>query len=135
MSRSNFITFNPGVMTNDADLFHVLKASTTYGGMTVIAARATQGAATGGAGTSHQFLLVNYGTSGTVAGGTIAATTASTAAWVADTPKEFTITAAQAYVDAGEWIVLKKLQQGADSDNDVQTSITIEYVEGVVTQG
>ena len=129
------ITFNPGIMTNDADLFMALRASSTYGGITIIAATATEGATVGGAGTSHQFALVNMGTSGTVVGGTIATTTASTAAWTADVPKAFTLVAAQVFVDSGEYVYLRKIQQGADSDNDVQTAINIEWCEGVVLVG
>lgn len=132
---SKFISFNPGVMTSDGDLQFILKASSAFGGMTIVDAWAVNGAAAD-AGTSSVLYLVNYGTSGTVVGSTIATLPSGTAApWAADTPKQFAITAAQAFLDSGEWLVLKKSQQGADSDLNAQACVMIEYCDGVIVQG
>lgn len=128
---SKFLVCNPGIMNADGALSFIAKASSTDGGFTVTSAYAV----TGAAGTLD-LCLMNYGTSGTVAGGTIANMTSGTATvWVADVPQQLTITAAQAYVDAGEWLVLKKLEAGGSDDLTTDAVVTIEYVDGPVTQG
>lgn len=128
---SKFLTVQPDTMPGDADLCHVVKASSVNGGMTVIAAYAV----TGLAGTLD-LILQNYGTSGGTAGGTIAGCATGTAnVWVADTPVALTITAANAYVDAGEWIVLKKVEAAGGNDLTADVTVMIEYVDGPVTVG
>lgn len=131
MSGSKFLTVNPDTMPGDGDLCHVVKASSTYGGLTVIAASAV----TGAVGTLN-LVLQNYGTSGTVAGGTVAGMSSGTATvWAADTPQSLTLTAAQVFVDSGEWLVLKKVESAAGNDLSADATVVIEYVEGPVTQG
>jgi len=131
MANSKFLTINPGTMAGDGALTHAFKASSAHGGITVIDAWAS----TGLAGTLD-ILLVNFGVSGTVTGGTIAGMTDGTATvWVADVPQALTITAANAFVDANEWIVVKKLEAGASDDLVDSAQVVIEYVDGVVTQG
>lgn len=127
----HFLTINPDTMAGDAALCHILKPSSGYGGITIVSAWAV----TGLAGTLN-LVLQNYGTSGTVAGGTVAGMSSGTATvWVADTPQELTITAANQFIDSEEWLVLKKLEAGASDDLTADASITIEYVDGITTQG
>lgn len=131
MSGSKYITINPDQMLGDGALCHAFKASTVNGGATIIAANAV----TGLAGTLD-ILLVNFGVSGTVTAGTIAGMATGTAnIWVADVPQALTITAANAFVDAGEWVVIKKLEAGGTDDLTADCSVCIEYVDGVVSQG
>lgn len=132
--QSNFITFNPGAMAADGDLQFIVRASNEYGGITIKRAYAVNGAATD-AGTSMFLVLQNYGTSGTVAGGTVGTAGGTVSPLAADTPKEFTLTAANVFIDNDEWLVLKKAEQGATSDFNAQATIMIEYVEGVVLVG
>lgn len=128
---SKFLTINPDTMAGDASLCFVTKASGTYGGFTVVAAHAV----TGVAGTLD-FVLMNYGTTGTVAGGTVANMADGTATvWAVDTPQSLTTTAAQVFIDSNEWLVLKKLEAGASDDLTADATVVIEYVDGIVTQG
>ena len=128
---SKFLTVNPDTMTGDGDLCHIVKASSAYGGMTVIDAYAV----TGAVGTLN-LVLQNYGTAGNVAGGTVAGMSSGTATvWAADVPQQLTITAANAFIDAGEWLVLKKVESAANNDLSADATIVVEYVDGVVTQG
>jgi hypothetical protein len=54
-------------------------------------------------------VLQNYGSSGTVAGGTIAGMTGgTTTVWAQQVPQSLAVTAANAFVDEGEVIYLKK---------------------------
>ena len=130
---SKFLVVDPGVMASDGDLHFVAKGSTKYGGFTVVDAWATVGGATN-AGTSFRLVLQNYGISGTVAGGTVGTVGGTTDPFAADTPKQFALTDANVFIDAGEWLVLKKVEQN-DSDLNAESSIIIEIVDGVVTQG
>jgi hypothetical protein len=131
MPGSKFLTLNPGTIPDDTGLSFVAKASTTYGGMTVIAANFV----TGAVGT-FDVILMNYGTSGTVAGGTVGSMASGTATvWAADTPQALTLTAAQVFADAGEWLVLKKIESAADNDFSEDATLVVEYVDGIVTQG
>lgn len=126
-----FAILNPGIMNADGALAMALKASSTYGGITITKVTAT----TGVAGTLN-LVLQNYGTSGTVAGGTIAAMASGTAnVWAANTPTDIPITAAQAYVDSGEVVMLKKMEAGGSDDLSTSATICIEYEEGVITVG
>jgi hypothetical protein len=126
---SQYHTTNPGATQTDGGLMPAFRASSVNGGVTVIAAQAVET----GTGT-HNIVLQNYGTSGTVAGGTIAGMSGGTAAvWAADVPQDLTITASNAFVDAGEWLVWKNV--AGDGILTVDASLVIEYVAGVVTQG
>jgi len=128
---SKFLTVNPDTMIGDGDLCHIVKASSAYGGLTVIDAYAV----TGAVGTLN-LVLQNYGTAGNVAGGTVAGMSSGTATvWAADVPQQLTITAANAFIDAGEWLVLKKVESAANNDLSADATIVVEYVDGVVTQG
>lgn len=126
-----FQTINPGTMPGDGDLAFVAKGSNTMGGFTVTDAYAV----TGAAGTLN-LVLQNYGTSGTVAGGTVAGMASGTATvWAADTPQQLTITAANAFIDADEWLVLKKVEAAAGNDLTDDAVVVVEYEPGVITQG
>jgi len=129
--QSKYLNCYPDTMPGDNDLCFVAKASTNYGGFTVLAAYAV----TGAVGTLD-LVLQNYGATGTVAGGTVAGHASGTAAvWAADTPQTLTITAANAFIDSGEWLVLKKTESAAGNDLTADALVHIEYVDGVVTQG
>lgn len=128
-NESKFIHVNPGTMPGDNDLVHILKASNAHGGITVIRAWAR----TGLVGTLD-LILQNYGTSGTVAGGTVGSMTSGTATvWAAAAPQELTLgTAANKFVATNEWLVLKKTESAAGNDLAANASVVIEYVDGVV---
>jgi hypothetical protein len=129
--QRHFVTINPGEMPGDGDLVHILKPSAGYGGITVVSAWAR----TGLVGTLN-LVLQNYGTSGTVAGGTVAGMASGTATvWAVATPQELTITAANQFIDSEEWLVLKKVESAAGNDLANFASVTIEYVDGITTQG
>ena len=131
MSGSKYLVVAPDTMPGDGDLCYAMKASAVSGGVTIIAAHLV----TGVAGTLN-LVLQNYGTSGGTAGGTVAGMASGTATvWAADTPQSLTITAANAYLDAGEWLVIKKVEAGAGNDLTADATVCIEYVDGVVTQG
>lgn len=99
------------------------------GGLTILSAYIVNEAATT-SGTAHSWTLQNFGTAGTAiksSGGTIAATIGGTAdVFAAGTPKSFTI--ASAYVDGGEWVVLRKDED--NSSDPVRGVLVIQYVMG-----
>lgn len=99
------------------------------GGVTILAAYGVNGAATG-AGTGFSLQLENWDTGGTAiksSGGTIAAAIGGTAdVWAADTPKSFTIS--NAFVDAGEWVVVRKNE--TNSSDPTRGYVVIHYVLG-----
>jgi len=131
MSDGKFLTIIPGTMPGDGDLAYVVKASSISGGFTVVDAWAV----TGVAGTLN-LVLQNYGSAGTVAGGTVAGMSGGTATvWAVDTPQALSITAANAFIDADEWLVLKKVEAAAGNDLTADAVVVVEYVDGVVTQG
>lgn len=126
-----FLTVNPGTLPDDNGLSFVAKASSVLGGFTVIAAHAV----TGAAGTFN-LILQNYGSTGTVAGGTVGGMSGGTATvWAADTPQELTLTAANVFIDAGEWLVLKKNEAAAGNDLTADAVVVVEYVDGPVEVG
>lgn len=131
MNGSKFLVCNPSVLNADGALSFVAKGSATFGGFTVIAAHAV----TGAVGTLD-IVLQNYGTSGTVAGGTVAHMSGGTATtWAVDTPQSLTLstTAANLYIAANEWLVIKKLEAGGSDDLTEDATVMIEYVDGVIT--
>ena len=131
MNGSKFLISNPGILNADGALSFVAKGSATYGGFTVIAAHAV----TGAVGTLD-IVLQNYGTTGTVAGGTVASMASGTATtWAIDTPQSLTVstTAANRYIAANEWLVIKKLEAGGSDDLTTDAVVVIEYVDGVIT--
>ena len=128
---SKFLIVNPDTMPGDGDLCFVAKGSSAYGGFTVIAAHLS----TGAVGTLD-IVLQNYGATGKVAGGTVAGMADGTAnVWAADTPQSLTLTAANAFIDSTEWLVIKKVEAAAGNDLSADATVVIEYVDGVVTQG
>lgn len=130
---SKFLTINPGTIPDDDGLSFVVKASSNYGGLTLIAASLS----TGAVGT-FDVILQNYGAAGTVAGGTMANMSGGTATvWAADTPQALTVstTAASLFLDAGEWMVFKKTESAAGNDMSLDATMVIEYVDGVLTAG
>jgi hypothetical protein len=130
MSGSKFVVLNPGTMPDDGGLSFGFKASSAFGGVTIVSAYGV----TGAVGTLD-LILMNGGTAGSSTG-TIAHMTDGTATvWAADTPQELTITAANAFLDAGEWLVFKKVESAANNDLSADAAIVIEYVDGVITQG
>lgn len=131
MNGSKFLVCNPSILNADGALSFVAKGSATYGGFTVIAAHAV----TGAVGTLD-IVLQNYGTSGTVAGGTVASMASGTATvWAVDTPQSLTVstTAANKYIAANEWLVIKKLEAAGSDDLTADAVVSIEYVDGVIT--
>lgn len=129
--NSFYLTVQPGVMTEDNDTHHIVKASNINGGFTVVRAWAVADAVG-----TFNFVLQNYGTSGTVAGGTVAGMSGGTATvWAATTPQELTLTSANVFIDANEWLVLKKPEAAGGNDNGASAVISIECVWGVVDVG
>lgn len=128
---SKFLVVCTNTLPGDGDLIHLAKGSATYGGFTVIAAHAR----TGAVGTLD-LILQNYGTTGTVAGGTVASMTDGTATvWAAATPQSLTVstTVANLYIGANEWLVLKKVESASGNDLAANGSVVVEYVDGVIT--
>jgi hypothetical protein len=131
--ESKFLQIYPDTMPGDGDLCFAAKASSVYGGFTVIAAHAV----TGAVGTLD-LVLQNYGSTGTVAGGTVASMASGTATvWAIDTPQSLTVTttAANAFIDSAEWLVLKKVEAAAGNDLTADAVIVVEYVDGITTAG
>jgi hypothetical protein len=97
------------------------------GGITIVDAKAVNGAATAG-GTSFTLTLLKYSSAGTPAvNGTITDTLGGSAdEWADLVPKPFTISSG--FVDADEWVYLAY----AEENNGVPTrgSITIKYLMG-----
>lgn len=128
---SKFFVVNPDTMPGDGDLCYVAKASATHGGFTVIAAHLV----TGAAGTLD-LVLQNYGATGTVAGGTVGGMASGTATvWAEDVPQSLTLTAANVFIDSGEWLVIKKVEAAGGNDLTADATVTIEYVDGISSQG
>jgi sugar (pentulose or hexulose) kinase len=133
MPGSKFLTINPGTMPDDNGLSFIAKASGINGGLTIVAAHLV----TGVAGT-FDVILQNYGSAGTVAGGTMASMASGTATvWAADTPQSLTVstTAANLFLDAGEWMVMKKTEAAGGNDYTADATLVVEYVDGVATAG
>lgn len=133
MADSKFINVYPDTMPGDNDLAFAFKASNVSGGVSIVAAHLS----TGAVGT-FDIILQNYGTSGTVAGGTIANMASGTATvWAADTPQSLTLstTAANLFVDANEVVYVKKTESAAGNDLSADACVSIEYMDGVALSG
>ena len=128
---SYIITVNPGTSPDTGTAYcAAFRAGTIYGGLTVVDAWVSSGVVG-----TLDIALVNFGTSGTVSGATIAHMADGTATvWAADTPQSLTITAANAYVDAGEYVRVKKIESAAANDLSEDATISIEVVNGMITQ-
>jgi hypothetical protein len=115
----------------DGTTMHLLQAPSAElgGGITILAAAIVPGAATN-AGTAHAWQLENWGTAGTsikASGGTVAAAIGGTAdVFAANTPKAFTIS--NAFLDAGEWLVLLKDEE--NSSDPLHSTLMIQYAMG-----
>ena len=130
-TEQKYLSVNPGALAT-TNVCNILKVTSGYGGITLTGAYFT-GTTLG----TCNMELLNYGTAGNalVSGGTIAAGASGTATvWTAGTPNALTITAAQAFVDEGEWIVLKRTDGVSGTLGNFQC-LTISYVDGVVSQG
>jgi len=114
MATSNPFAVNSqvGVFTNA--LQPLFKVPTGSGGVTLIAGNVSMYTA----GTA-QLYVVNGGSAGTATSGGTAATPAGTA-YVAKTPQNFSVVAASAFFDEGEWVVLK--------ENNVGSTVTLTQV-------
>jgi len=99
------------------------------GGLTILRAYAVNEAATG-AGTAFSLSLHNYGTAGTAIkadGGTVAAPIGGTAdPFAAGVPKAFVLS--NAYLAAGEWLVLDKRE--TNSSDPTRGVVVIDYLLG-----
>lgn len=110
---------------------HILKAPSAGngGGITLLDVSVVNAAATG-AGTGFSLQLENWDTAGTAiksSGGTVAAALGGTSSpWAANTPKSFTIS--NAFLDAGEWLVLRKAE--TNSSDPTRAVVTIQYLMG-----
>ena len=114
MATSNpfAVSTNVGVFTNA--LQPLFKVPTGSGGVTLLSGDVSMYTV----GTA-QLYVVNGGSAGTATSGGTAATPAGTA-YVAKTPQAFTVVAAAAFFDEGEWVVLK--------ENNVGSSVTLTQV-------
>lgn len=87
------------------------------------------------AGTAVLMALQNWGTAGTAVEGTVAAAlggTATAARLSANTPAAATITAAQAYIDEGEWLVIDITEEGDGWIAGDAFTYEVHYVFGKV---
>jgi hypothetical protein len=115
----------------DAKYMHLFKAPDDGqgGGVTLLEAWIVNQATTT-SGTAHAWELQNWGTAGTAiktSGGTIAAAIGGTAdVFTSGVPKEFTLS--NAFIDAGEWVVLRKDED--NSSDPTRGILTITYVMG-----
>jgi len=113
----------------DTVVGHVFKApeAADGGGIYILRAYYIDQAAHG-AGTAFILRLVNYGTAGTLSEGTIGTVGGTADPVAAGVPEAFTLTAAQQYVDAGEWVVLEKDE--TNSSDPTRGCVVIEYLIG-----
>ena len=126
---AKYVTINPGTMPGDGDLAFVMQVYDGYGGITIKEVTVN----TGVAGTLD-IVLMKYGSAGTVAGSTIAHHSSGTAkVWAADTPVNLTITAAQAFVDEGEHLFIKKLEAASGNDLTADAAVCIAFVDGIAS--
>jgi len=126
---TKYVTINPDTMPGDADLAFAMQVYDGYGGITIKEVTVN----TGAVGTLD-IILMKYGSSGTVAGSTIAQHSSGTAkVWAADTPATLTIVAAQAFCDEGEHLFIKKLESAAANDLSADAAICIAYVDGIAS--
>ncbi len=102
--EEQYISANVGALSNG--IRPIFKVPSTFSGITVVGANYTNP----GTGTSW-VQLVDLGTSGTAVSKIIA--TGGTAVSVAGVPAALTVTAANAFVDAGHWIGVKEANVGA----------------------
>lgn len=114
---------------DDTILLFKAPSNAQGGGIRLLSAHAVNMAATN-SGTSFSYALHKYSSAGTPAvNGTISDTIGgTTSAWADGVPKDFTLTAAQTFIDAGEWLALVYAEQG--SGNPTRSHIVIQYLLG-----
>lgn len=95
------------------------------GGARVLEASAVNGA-TLNAGTSFSYQLLKYTAAG-VLNGTITAAIGGTAAtpWTAGVPQAFVVDSSQAFLDAGEWLVLDYQEDAAGNPTNSTISVSM----------
>lgn len=128
---SHLVTYplDGAVWDGTAVLGHILKVppAARGGAVTLMAAHAVNGAATT-SGTSFHLTLLRYDSAGTGLAGTVSATLGGTAApFAAGSPAPFTLT--DPTLNAGEWLVVRKGEDGGSSD-PTRAAIVIEYLVG-----
>lgn len=99
------------------------------GGVRVLSASAVNGAATN-AGTSFSFALHKYSNAGTPAvNGTIAPAIGGTAAtiWADAVPQAFVVDSDQAFLDAGEWLVLDYQEDTAGNPTNAVVTVHLQF--------
>lgn len=111
------------------DTFFVYRCPETSGGRTLVNASFTNFATTSG-GTTFTLTLHKFSNAGTPAvNGTVSAALGGTTSYWADgVPKDFTLTAAQCFLDAGEWLALVYAEQS--TGNPTRGLLTLEFAEG-----
>lgn len=118
-------------LQGDTVTYFAMKAPSAAngGGFTILEAYAVDDTATG-AGTSWGISLHKYSALGTPAvNGTIAAEIGGTVSpWVKGVPKTFTIAAAYAFVDAGEWVAIEKDEE--NSSDPMAGQVVIIWTPG-----
>lgn len=118
-------------LVGSGNIAYVMKAPRD---LTVLAAHVVSENAQN-AGTAVLLALENWGTAGTAVEGTVAAAvggTATAARLSARTPVAATITAAQAYIDEGEWLVVDWTEEGAGWISGDIFTYQVDFVYGKV---
>jgi len=103
-------------------------AAANGGGVTILEARAYNGTALAGAGTTFTLTLVNGGTTGLTAEGTIGAAIGSATQWSTRTFQSWTIDATKRYVGAGEWVSVQ--YDELNGGNNAHCHIEVAYIMG-----
>jgi len=129
--KQHVVALSSTDLAGDNVQMHVMRAPNAEdgGGLTILRAYVVNEAATT-AGTAFDLALHNYGTAGTAikaVGGTVAAPLGGTAdPFAAGVPKAFVLS--NAYLAAGEWLVLDK--QETNSSDPTRGVIVIDYLLG-----
>jgi hypothetical protein len=120
----HIVSVNIGALTNARRNFMKSPSDAHGGGITLLSAFVNQGGTT-----SSALRLVTTGTAGTSASGTITTTPIGGAgtAFAVNTPKVFTIPAANAFLDAGVWLAIK--EANVQACNAV-TIVQVQYTMG-----
>lgn len=118
------VVINVGALSNARRNLFKTPAAALGGGITLLEASVVQAGTT-----SSALRLVKTGSAGTAASGTIttSAVGGSGTAFAINTPKNWTIPASTAYVDANTWIAVK--EANVQSTNAI-TLVSIKYQMG-----
>jgi len=117
MNEVYIMTVGIGALSNTTR--PAFKVPAAYGGITIVGAQCTQGAA----GTTS-LALVEMGSAGTAVSGTLG--TWGTV-FALNTPLAATLTAASCFIDAGNYVGVKEVGVGAA---DTVSIVAIEYIMG-----